>query len=183
MINFCHKPCCPDGENSIEIARKIKIKTQIDINPLEFFLGKHLDSKQIPAIDLDDINDFPRLTTNQMVEDIFYGSYQLKQCKSYLSDFLSHHEAYIVSRQLKNKIPDVKVREDMMNSKVIACEITSRHKRSEKSQTQETTNKKNNKFKNNYKVFIQYLPNINSHNSIKGKLNGFHKLNCFYNIF
>jgi hypothetical protein len=29
MINFTHKPCCPDGSNAKELARIIKKKIQI----------------------------------------------------------------------------------------------------------------------------------------------------------
>lgn len=168
MVNFSHKPCCPDGDDSIEIAKKIKDKSTINKNHLEFFLGKHLDSKQIPAVSLSEIDDFPEITEKQMIKSIFYGSYQLKQCKSYLSDLSTNEEAFIVSDQLKNKIQDLKIREEMIKSKVIACEITSRHKRSEKSEKQQGSMNNKNNFKNNYKIFIQYLPNINSPDSIKG---------------
>jgi predicted oxidoreductase len=168
MSNLFHKPICPDGNNSVKIAKKITDKTKINVNKLEFLLTKHLDTKLITPIDLSEINDFPKLTPSELKQEIFLGSFQFKQCTSYVPDMLKNGEAFIINNELLKKIPDINLKNDLLNSKIIAVEILSRHKRSRNKAAKNASYVK--KFRTIYKVFIQYLSNISSPNSIKCKI-------------
>ena len=74
MSNFVHKPVCPDGDNALDIANKIKERIKIKENNLDFLLKKHLNTKMIPQIELSEIEDFPKLTKTELKQDIFLGS-------------------------------------------------------------------------------------------------------------
>ncbi|CAF1131412.1 unnamed protein product, partial [Brachionus calyciflorus] len=80
MINFSHIPCNPDGEN-LNIAKRIKKKGKIESNKLDFLLGKHFDSKLINSISLEKLNDFPRINEKKLQDKIFFGIFQLRNCK------------------------------------------------------------------------------------------------------
>ena len=61
MLNFTHNSISPDKEKSKEIAGRMRRKSQIKHNKLEFILGKTLGTHTIRQIFLKDIVDFPRL--------------------------------------------------------------------------------------------------------------------------
>jgi len=84
MLNFTHKPCCPDGKNSLKIAKKIRKRTEINENVLQFLVNKRLDTKDLERIDIDNIIDFPKLKKKTIRNSIFYGSYQLKKSRNYI---------------------------------------------------------------------------------------------------
>ncbi|CAF0962569.1 unnamed protein product [Brachionus calyciflorus] len=129
MSNYSHKPCCPDGKNSNNISEAMKQKSNIKENSLEFFINKHLNTKDILNMSLSDIVDFPKLNLSVLSKEIFLGTYQLKECKSYLSDVIENGVCYIISDNLKKKYLEMYFTRDL-DSKIIAFEILSRHKRS-----------------------------------------------------
>ena len=177
MINFTHKPCISDGKNSIKIAKRIKKKAKISTNNLEFLLKKRLDTKLMPSLELIKIEDFPKLKIKDIKERICFGTFQLKQSKSYLADLVKRVKAFKISSELIKQIKDKKLQKDLIstNSTILAAEIPSRHKRS-RIKTKEIKNEYDQKFKSVYKVFIHYQPYENSYNSIKGIFM------CFYII-
>ena len=180
MNNFLHKPCCPDGKKALKVAKRIKKKAQkVQINWLAFLLGKRLETKHIRPIELEEINDFVRLKKKQLKEKIFLGTFQLKLSKSYVGEVAYNRQSYIIMKDFAKQISDINIRSGLLDesTKIIAVEITSRHKRSkikriEKKEknicSQELENVKE-KFRNTYKIIIQYIPNMNSTKAIKGK--------------
>ena len=100
MINFDHKPCCPDGDSALKVAKKLETKASIRNNCLQFLLTKQLDTKTIPMIDLSSINDFPKLNQDKIIKHIFLGSFQLKECLSYIQDLIEFGKAFLVSEQV-----------------------------------------------------------------------------------
>jgi hypothetical protein len=175
MINYTHKPCCPDGEQAVEIARRIREKSEIDQkNQLEMMLKIRLDTKLMQRINLSDIDDFPRLSEKTIQDELIFGSFQIKQSKSYLSDFLQFSTAYIITETLAKKLFDPETSSKLVSKelKLIATEITSRHKRSVIKQTNIKDDQKYTRcsklFRTTYKTFILYQSGINISSSIKG---------------
>lgn len=170
MINFSHVPCNPDGENQMNIAKRIKKKGKIESNKLEFLLGKHFDSKLINSICLEKLGDFPRINEKTLRNKIFLGTFQIRNCKSYLLDLKKNNKVYIIADSLKKKLED----KTEIKTKIIGFEIISRHKRSKSLKKKTLKSKSKEKcfvdcFKNSYKVFVQYIPDYNSSKAIKGK--------------
>jgi len=92
-----------------------------------------------------------------------FGSFQLRQSQSYLSDLIENGKAYIIEEpSLRTR----KQKKDVLKCKTIGLEITSRHKRSEIKQDIRKANSK--KFRTIYKVFLKYLPYENNSKAIKG---------------
>jgi hypothetical protein len=114
MINFSHKPCISDGKNSITIAKRLKEKAQINTNYLDFLLKKRLDTKLMPSLELKQIKDFPKLKINEIKERICFGSFQLKQSKSYLTDLINRVKAYKISELLIKEIRDLNLRRELI---------------------------------------------------------------------
>lgn len=172
MINFDHKPCCPDGENALNIAKLLKKRSSLKKNNLDFLLTKQLDTKIIPMIELSSINDFPKLNEDKIVKKIFLGRFQLKECLSYIQDLVEFEKAFKVTIQALNNKSGKSDEIDFLDSNIIAFQIPSRHKRSliKKDNLPKKTREKNfdKNFRNNYKVFIQYSPGINNSKAIKG---------------
>ena len=90
MINYTHKPCCPDSKNVLKISKLLKKKFKKTSNNLEFLLGKQFDTKLITPVDLLSINDFPKITRKKIQSRILFGSFQLRQSKSYLKDLITN---------------------------------------------------------------------------------------------
>ena len=176
MDNFQHKHCCPDGDYSKEVARRIRIKALVVENKLDFLLKRQLGTSLIPSINLSDIKDFPIIKRKTLKRKIFMGTFQLKQSKSYLADLVDRGNAFLVSKdfaKLKDVITDLKLKTRLLldKTKIIAVSITSRHKRGKKPiQNSCIINKKAPEvFKTTYKIFINYVPNVNSYRSIKSR--------------
>jgi len=103
MLNFTHRPCTPDGKNSLIIAKRIRTRTQNKSNKMEFFLNKRLDTRLIKKINLLDIDDFPKLTIKKIKENILFGSFQLKLSKSYVNEMVYKYSVLNYRRLLRNK--------------------------------------------------------------------------------
>ena len=175
MDNFLHKHCCPDGDNAKEVAERIIKKTQMKENKLAFLLKRQLGTSLIPLKHLSEINDFPIIKRKTLNRKIFMGTFHLKQSKSYVEDLIERGNAFFVSKEFakgKDMIKDLKLKSRLISdkSKIIAVTITSRHKRGKKSiPNDKITYKKSSEiFKTAYKIFIHYVPNVNSYKSIKG---------------
>jgi len=170
MENFCHKPCISDGKQAYKVAKRLKKKARFSYNSLECILKKRIDSKLMPCFDLNEIDDFPKLSINIIKEKICFGSYQLKQSKSYMIDIIKQVRAFKVDKQNVSKINDKNLRDDLLitDSTIIGAEIPSRHKRGKIKTIGKNNTEKKEKFKTVYKVFIHYQPNINNFKSIKG---------------
>ncbi|RNA01705.1 hypothetical protein BpHYR1_007720 [Brachionus plicatilis] len=123
MINFFHKPCCPDGENSRSIAKRMKKKAKEYKNELEYLLKTRLDTKATKELKFSEIEDFPRLSKTIIIENIIFGTYQYNQCQSYYEDLLDNETCYLISEK------SYESRNNAENTKIIAFEIASRHKR------------------------------------------------------
>ncbi|RNA37620.1 disulfide-isomerase a6, partial [Brachionus plicatilis] len=112
MINFFHQPCCPDGDKAVPVAKGMKRKAMKDKNELDFLLRNRFGTKFVKEIRLSELNDFPKLPLNVIMEKILFGTFQYKQCQSYYQDLVENAD------------------ENSENSKIIDFEIASRHKRS-----------------------------------------------------
>ena len=121
-------------------------------------------------IKLSDLTDFPRISEAKMHEDIFFGSYYIRQSKSYLSDIMKNDSCSIIYESVLNKLQLDRnslnnITERLRNRKIIGMEIASRHRRSLKNSKESEENVK--KFRVNYKVFIEYEKSVNNSDSIK----------------
>lgn len=113
-----------------------------------------------------------------MFTKLFYGKYYIRQAKSYLHDVVTYATSSLISENILNVL-DLKNFEKFENSKIIVMQIPSRNKRGLKKEgdsevteieTEEESkiNTPIKKFRDRYKVFIQYVPGLNSPESIKG---------------
>jgi len=172
MLNYTHNSISPDKEKSKEIAGRMRRKSQIKHNKLEFILGKTLGTHTIRQIFLKDIVDFPRLKKSVIKNRISLGTFQLRLSQSYIKDIIDNNFTFIVNNEILKEIKNKKLRTDLARSKykILAMEILSRHSRSRKSAKDEL--KKNDLKKLNqlytkvYKVFILYKPNVNNYTGI-----------------
>lgn len=175
MINFSFKPCSPDKEFEEEIAKKILERAEIVKNPLDFFLTKQFDTKLISQFNLEEILDFPKISEKDLQKEFFLGIYQIRLCTSYLQDFIDNGSVYLIHPQLINQVEDLDFRNDLLNSKLIGVEIISRHKRSEIKSPSLKKRKKvetlTDRYRNIYKVFLQYDSNDKSAKTIKSNEN------------
>ena len=169
MINYCHKPCNADGENASKISNRMKQKAKAHkSNPLKNILKYQLGTKQIKAIRLSDISDFPRFKRKKLIKKVFFGTFQLKMSRSYIGDLIRNNEAYLVSTKIIHSFEDQSIKSSIANgSKIIAAIINSRHRRGQIKTQNEPSIKK---FRNTYKVFILYRPNSNTTRAIQGKI-------------
>ena len=108
-----------------------------------------------------------------MKEEIFLGSYYIRQSKYYLSDIIKNDACSIIDENVLNSIsiePTTlrKLIERLGSNKIVAMELTSRHKRSIKTGKELEESLK--KYRMNYKVIIEYAKNVNSPDSIKSKM-------------
>ena len=174
MLNYLHKPCSADGENAQIISEKLKNKFKnIKENELEYLLTSvRFGTKKVPPLKLQEINDFPRISEKSMKEDLFFGSYYIRQAKSYLSDIIKYDVCYNIDETLLKSINiERNVKElliqRLQTAKIIGLELTSRHRRSTKKEDSEEKEETIKKYRVTYKVFIEYTKNINQSDSIK----------------
>ena len=70
-----------------------------------------------------------------MKDEIFFGSYYIRQSKSYLSDIIKNNACSIIDETVLNTLPlentvARRLIARLRINKIVAMEITSRHKRS-----------------------------------------------------
>ena len=126
-----------------------------------------MNTKFLEKIKLSEINDFVKLSQNILKNKVFLGTFQLKQSKSYLIDLINA-PGYIPSYKFIKSLPESSLKSNLINKnfRLLAVEITSRHKRSK---TKIISNNCE-KFKTTYKIFILYETLITNYKAIKCKL-------------
>lgn len=154
MYNYLPTNCEPDKPDTLYVANKINQRSKITNNFMSELLNKLFNTRDFPRLPINSIYDFPRLKRKEMCRKIFLGSFQFKQCKSYVSDLLKNSTCYVPTQKYLKTIENQEFKSGLTDSKVIGVEISSRHKRGQ--------NK-------TYKVFILYTPNLNKSRSVKGK--------------
>lgn len=173
MYNFNEKPCCPDGNHAVEIAQKIRESTKIKMNKLEFLLHKQLNTQDFVQVNLNSVDDFVSLNPNIICREILLGTYQLGLSKSYIKDLLDNGVAYLTSDKymrsiLKKHLASYATNQNSKDRlKIIAVEIASRHKRSQKAVEKEDQTQAK-VFRNVYKIFILYESKGVGSESIRG---------------
>ncbi len=86
--------------NAIELAKKMK--ERLNKNSLDLRKYK-LDEKKFTKIEASDINDFPKIVDlNQIKNCLTFGSYQLKQCLSYLAEHFNKYGIYQFYKSIEN---------------------------------------------------------------------------------
>jgi len=95
MINFNFRPCVPDGENTTQIAKRIKNKCYKTKNQLLPLLNMSFTAT-IKSSDLKTIISFPKLTLYQLKKYITLGSFKIRQCQSYIQQIVHHGKAYLI---------------------------------------------------------------------------------------
>jgi len=162
LLNYAHRPVNTDGKNAFKVARRLKkITNKRQLNKLDYLLNKHLGTSLIPEIRLTEITDFPQIKKYLMIAKILLGTYQIRICQSYVQDLLENGSAYYLSKKLinqnKNKSNNFK------NTKIIGIKLPSRNKRGKVI----VNNTSQFRSSNMYKIFIEYVPGVNNHKSIK----------------
>jgi hypothetical protein len=172
MLNFTHNPITPDMGKSEIIANRMRKKSQLKKNKLEFILGKTLGTKTIRPIKIKDIIDFPRLKKSVIKDRISLGTFQPRLSKSYIKDVIENSFTFIVESDIIKEIKNEQLKSDLskVKYKIIVMEILSRHGRGKKSKKNELKSKKikklNQSYTKVYKVFILYKPNVNNYTGI-----------------
>ena len=96
MCNFLMKPCTPDGDQSKEIARRIRRRSLKIENSLESLLKMKFTDTVIPD-NIRTIRDFPQLSLKQLKNRITLGSYKLRLCKSYVEHIITNGNVYVLT--------------------------------------------------------------------------------------
>jgi hypothetical protein len=160
MSNFSYKPCETDGVNSETIALRMKQKAKKTNNSMFNFSTKQLRTNSFKEKQINDIVDFPRLSMKKIISKITLGTFHPKIALSYINDFINNVAYEYINNPNKSTI-------NLLNTKIIATEIPSRHRRG-KIKTANEGKKSNRVYKNTYKVFINYQAGINKAKAIKG---------------
>ena len=136
LVNKYSKRLLSDNGNALEMARNM-LQNKNKENELRDLVEEkrlHRKSQFVEiACNETEFDDFPKLSIDCMQSEITYGSYQLSQSLSYLSEQFSKNGSYLI---LGNKH---KLTQD--GSKIISTKIQSRHSSAKQ-----------------YRVYIRYLP-------------------------
>ncbi len=107
---------------------------------------------------IQDIKDFPVIKLKRITNKILFGSFQLRQAKSYVNDVLNNDTIVDIYNEtglkMLKKYKNVFKNVLKKKTKIMCVEILLRHKRGSNKML--------------YRVYIEYIPNYNSVNSIKG---------------
>ena len=176
MCNFLMKPCIPDGDQSKEIARRIRRRSLKSENSLESLLKMKFTDTVVPD-NIKSIRDFPQLSLKQLKNRITLGSYKLRLCKSYVEHITTNGNIYVLTDiQINRYLNNRKVIRKLKNSKILAVLLPSRHSHSKKKIPQpKNANQKKRKYNKKqldptdaksynkyYKIFINYEPSSTS---------------------
>jgi hypothetical protein len=163
MLNFLHKPCHADiNRDPAKIAKKIRDRFQIQTNDLTKLFKIQFDTNAVPLQNLSEFIDFPRLSEDEMIENIFFGSFYIKQSQMYMSDLLRVGKASYISREV---CASQKYEIKSPNSKIIGFELPSRHMRGKKNTESDRYIQS---FRDHHKIFVEYIPGQNAPESIIG---------------
>ncbi len=172
MINFFHKSIEADSERKPQlIAERMKMKAHENENHLSMIVQMRLSGDKIP---FDQIGDFPKFSKNKMITKIFFGSYFIKQSRSYISELIKVGGVFnIATEKMQEKGFHIDKR-----SKVIGVQVASRHFRGKKTKKSDVKNLENDQqhdlldikqFRTTRKVFIHYIPYSNKSSAILGE--------------
>ena len=126
------KPCTPDGDQSKEIARRIRGRSLKIENSLESLLKMKFTDTVVPD-NIKTIRDFPQLSLKQLKNRITLGSYKLRLCKSYVEHITTNGNIYVLTDiQINRYLNNSKVIRKLKNSKILAVLLPSRHSHSKK---------------------------------------------------
>jgi hypothetical protein len=185
LINYTHKSCCADKGKAQELSQKIKDKIEnTHLNHLESLNKIQLGTKKNPLIQFADLTDFPILSLEEMEDEIFFGSYFLKQSRSYFSDIIKTGFYTNITDTLLRTFTSIDERaieflsRRLEHYKIIGMKLNSRHSRSLKkkkkitieSSESDTDEKTEMEYRFNYKVFIEYEKDLNQPSAIKSKI-------------
>ncbi len=163
MLNFLHNPCHADvHRDPAKIAQKMREKFQIQTNDLTNLFKIQFDTNAVPLVNLAEIIDFPKLSKDEMIENIFFGTFYIKQSQMYMSDLIKVGKASYISSSVCTA---QKYDKKSANSKIIGFELPSRHMRGKK---HTESDRYIQSFRDHYKIFIEYLPGLNKPESILG---------------
>ncbi len=148
MINYTHEPCLADKNYVNEISNGLLNKMKPFKNDLSELMNLtpkiRIGTVAIPAVELANIADFPKLSKKKMMTQLFFGSYYLKLCRSYLADLLKNNLVAQINKDvlehlnLATTVKSNLIRETN-RSKIICVEIPSRHHRGLKAASLTTT--------------------------------------------
>lgn len=157
MSNFNIKQSVENILYDKKIAKRIKEKSKMKKNPLDFLL-KRRNNLDWRKYSLNNINDFPIIKLKKIRDKICFGTYKIKQADSYIETILKKDEVFVATNKLISDTNNKKFKKNFLRGKlkIISLDVLSRHKRG-------IYNMKK------YRVSICYRPHINKAKSIKGK--------------
>jgi major membrane immunogen (membrane-anchored lipoprotein) len=167
MSNFCMKLCIPNGNDTIEIAKRLKkrsLKKQNKLGPL--LMMTLPDFKSLPVTDMTSIDDFPQLTLSDFQRKITLGSFKVRQSRSSIEQIIKNGTVYLLNEQqiIKHQIKS-KIAIELEDTKIMAVFIVSRHKRGKKINKYDTSDSDPKNFTSYYKVFIHYKPSFSENDA------------------
>lgn len=174
MANYIHKPCHADGRNAKNVSQRMKEKGKRFTSELDALLNLRSGTANVPLVVLSEINDFPKMSRSTLKNKVFFGSYYIRLCKSYLVDLTRNGTCFVINEKTVSNIAIPHIKRELLikklkTSKIIGFEILSRHKRSLADKVKKNIYIKQFRFR--YRVFIEYVSNINSEEAIKSKRN------------
>jgi hypothetical protein len=189
MLNFdlLYKKTKNDSlnkEREKNIAIKLRDKCELNNhNIMEALIETVYNAYNLQEKSLKNVTDFPSLSVQVINEYLALSGYHTKSSRSYIKEFRDRNICYdLTERAIKNYVLNKELLGNLQNncSKLIAFEMSSRHKRGKKKNTndpvdsdedfnEETKPKK--VLREKYKVFINYVPSsdINEWEKIKSK--------------
>lgn len=160
MYNFTHQNRIEESDENIENATNLKNKALEDKKNLEFLLSKQLGTVKFPLVNINEIIDFPKLSKNDLIKNLLFGTYHIRMSKSYIGDLVDNLKLYLNSNDIYSDkaLPQELV--DMLKngSKILAAEIIPRYHRGLKPQSKQRR-ENNGPEEKNYKCFVHYDKN------------------------
>jgi hypothetical protein len=115
------------------------------------------DFKSQPVSDIKNVYDFPQLTLSQFIRRITLRSLKNRLCRSYIEQIINNGTFNFVNdKQLLKHELNLTVQNEIIDTKIMACFIISRHKRGKKNKKTESNDVDPTNYTTYYKVFIQY---------------------------
>lgn len=168
FYNMTFKRLIDDANDTCGVARRLKEKIlQNNNNNLEFILRSRLSTeKYFERVPLHFLDNFIQVKRKYLRKKVFFGSFHLKQAKSYLFDFVRINQAFIYK-------PPKKIKSQLEpNTIIVGFKLTSQYKRSKSKAFIKQGKKGVDQFNKVHKVYIKYLPEdfIYDNNDGKKKL-------------
>jgi hypothetical protein len=82
----------------------LKKKSKLHENNMEHLLSRRFNTKKCIEKQLSSIEDFPKLTLKEIQNEILFGSFQLRQSRSYVGDMINNGKVFILEdNQIKTR--------------------------------------------------------------------------------